>query len=306
MRHPAGPAGQRRPDRRRRARPDLVLRFAGTHWVAIDRSPNGIFVNGARMSTVDIRDGQAITIGDPQRGPRLIFNVGPSVGPAAGPAAGPTSRPGPAAAPAAASSPPRRSPISTLPTQRTTQRMRIPAPAPVAKVQPATCPAGRRRHRRHRRPRFVRPRRHPPTAAPATADPPHRRRAASAEDEQPKGRGLIERMMTPRESCAPRAPRPSPTKRTPPSVAAQARRAHGRSGRTSAGADRRRARAAHERVVHSARPGTLTAVIGPSAARNSALARPARRHQGARAPAESPWTATTCTPSPSRCAHASG
>jgi hypothetical protein len=56
-----------------------VLRFTGTHWVAIDRSPNGIFVNGARMSTVDIRNGQAITIGDPQRGPRLIFNLAQSV-----------------------------------------------------------------------------------------------------------------------------------------------------------------------------------------------------------------------------------
>ena len=69
--------------------PELVLRFAGTHWVAIDRSPNGIFVDGARMSTVDIRNGQAITIGDPHRGPRLIFNVGPPVGPPAGPPAGP-------------------------------------------------------------------------------------------------------------------------------------------------------------------------------------------------------------------------
>src|SRR5271165_6175486 len=45
-------------------RPDVVLRFTGTQWVAIDRSPRGIFVDGSRVSTVDIRDGQAISIGD--------------------------------------------------------------------------------------------------------------------------------------------------------------------------------------------------------------------------------------------------
>ena len=35
------------------ARPVLVLRFGGTHWVAIDRSPDGMFVDGAgcRRST---------------------------------------------------------------------------------------------------------------------------------------------------------------------------------------------------------------------------------------------------------------
>ncbi len=68
------------------ARPVLVLRFSGTHWVAIDRSPDGIFgmfVDGARVSTIDIRDGQAIRIGDPQRGPRLILGVGAAAGPPA-------------------------------------------------------------------------------------------------------------------------------------------------------------------------------------------------------------------------------
>ena len=44
------------------ARPDVVLRFTGSHWVAIDRSFHGFFVNGSRVSTVDIRSGQAITI----------------------------------------------------------------------------------------------------------------------------------------------------------------------------------------------------------------------------------------------------
>src|SRR5271167_1174947 len=65
--------------------PEVVLRFAGNQWVAVDRSPNGILVDGYRVPTVNIHDGQAITIGDPQRGPRLIFHVGAPVGPPARP-----------------------------------------------------------------------------------------------------------------------------------------------------------------------------------------------------------------------------
>ncbi|MFV8320762.1 ABC transporter permease [Mycobacterium sp. 23] len=55
--------------------PDVVLRFAGTHWLAVDQSHRGLFLDGMRMSTIDIRDGQTIAIGDPQRGPRLSFQV---------------------------------------------------------------------------------------------------------------------------------------------------------------------------------------------------------------------------------------
>ena len=55
--------------------PDVVLRFAGTHWLAVDQSHRGLFLDGVRMSTIDIRDGQTIAIGDPQHGPRLRFQV---------------------------------------------------------------------------------------------------------------------------------------------------------------------------------------------------------------------------------------
>src|SRR4051794_14333648 len=57
------------------AAPDVVLRFVGTHWVAIDWSRNGIFADGARVPAVDIRDGQSIVVGDPQHGPRLTFQL---------------------------------------------------------------------------------------------------------------------------------------------------------------------------------------------------------------------------------------
>lgn len=55
--------------------PDLVLRFAGTHWLAVDRSQHGIFLQGARMTTIDIRDRQTIAVGDPERGVRMTFEV---------------------------------------------------------------------------------------------------------------------------------------------------------------------------------------------------------------------------------------
>lgn len=106
--------------------PNLVLRFNGTHWVAIDRSNNGIFVDGARMSTVDIRNGQSIAIGDPARGPRLTFQLAAPVGP--GEAATKQMR-----------VPPRPQP----PLERATRPMRLPprpAPPPAANV-PESPPA---------------------------------------------------------------------------------------------------------------------------------------------------------------------
>ena len=103
--------------------PELVLRFAGTRWVAIDNSRNGFFVNGARVSTVDIRDGQAITIGDPQRGPRLVFRIGAPAGPPGPPPPGPPRRP-PAPPPPPVAPPP----DEHEPTLRTTRRIAIPAP----------------------------------------------------------------------------------------------------------------------------------------------------------------------------------
>src|SRR5690242_3762875 len=53
------------------SRAHLVLRFDQGRWVAIDNgSLNGMFVNGRRVPTADIHDGQAINIGNPD-GPQL-------------------------------------------------------------------------------------------------------------------------------------------------------------------------------------------------------------------------------------------
>jgi ABC transport system ATP-binding/permease protein len=58
------------------SRAHLVLRFDQGRWIAIDNgSLNGMFVNGRRVPTVDIRDGQQLTIGNPD-GPQLSFEVG--------------------------------------------------------------------------------------------------------------------------------------------------------------------------------------------------------------------------------------
>ena len=50
-----------------------MLRFDQGRWIAIDNgSLNGMYVNGRRVPTVDIQDGQRVNIGNPD-GPRAEF-----------------------------------------------------------------------------------------------------------------------------------------------------------------------------------------------------------------------------------------
>src|SRR5271163_1353363 len=71
----------------------VVVHHNGRQWIAVDRGEGGIYVDGVRMSTVFIHDGRAITLGDPQHGPRLVFQLGAPPPPA------PRAAPPPAAAP---------------------------------------------------------------------------------------------------------------------------------------------------------------------------------------------------------------
>ena len=252
--------------------PEVVLRFAGNQWVAIDRSPNGILVEGYRVSTVNIRDGQAITIGDPHRGPRLVFHVGRPAGPPVGPPAGPPRRPpGPAPRrpypppapppPPAAARPYRPNP--QVPTEQATRQMRIPPPRPPAAEQtnqptssgpmapPPIAPVP---------PTVSSP--VPPPVPPAQPPP----APPAPEDEQPKDLGLIEQMTT----RVLRDPVPSEagntTYRLPLKPGARTSGVAAYRLKLDAGG--------HELlkdVSFTARPGTLTAVVGPSATRNSAL-----------------------------------
>ncbi|OMC30543.1 ABC transporter ATP-binding protein [Mycobacterium sp. GA-1841] len=58
------------------SRAHLVLRFDQGRWVAIDNgSLNGMYVNGRRVPSVDLRDGQIVNIGNPD-GPQLTFDIG--------------------------------------------------------------------------------------------------------------------------------------------------------------------------------------------------------------------------------------
>jgi ABC-type multidrug transport system ATPase subunit len=67
------------------SRSHLLLRFDHGRWTAIDnRSRNGTFVDGQRVPLVDIHDGQSINIGNPD-GPRLTFEVGRHLGAAGRP-----------------------------------------------------------------------------------------------------------------------------------------------------------------------------------------------------------------------------
>jgi ABC-type multidrug transport system ATPase subunit len=62
------------------SRAHLVLRFDQGRWMAIDNgSLNGMFVNGRRVPAVDIHDGSALNIGNPD-GPQLRFDVGRHTG----------------------------------------------------------------------------------------------------------------------------------------------------------------------------------------------------------------------------------
>lgn len=208
--------------------PDVVLRFTGAQWVAIDLSHRGIFLDGFRVPTVEIRDGLGITIGDPQHGPRLIFQLAPT--------------------PAAPGHPPPGGPDPRVPTQSATQRMPVVAPPPTPPTPPAP----------------------PHPAAPPPAQPPIApTHPPVAPAEQSKGPGLIERVITSKL----RAQRPSirsdeanSTFRLPLRTAA----------RTTGVTAYQLGLAIDGRQILSdisfaARPGTMTAVIGPSAARNSAL-----------------------------------
>ncbi|BCI87100.1 putative ABC transporter, ATP-binding protein [Mycobacterium kansasii] len=250
----------------------MVLRFQGTHWVAMDGSGNGIFVDGARLSAVDIRDGQTIAIGDPRRGPRLTFQLA-----------------APAAAPTASADPPQahrptppptgqwRNPVK--PTEQATQRMPaklITHPEPAQEVAqrivaesatqriPAAPTFGRTT-----KPIRLTPHGTPP--APEAGHPPPADQPAPA-GEEPRGRGLVERMTDatrkllaarPDAGSAEEGPATSrlPLKPGARTVGVAAYRL----GSTVDG------RELLSDISFTARPGSLIAVVGPSENRTTAL-----------------------------------
>ncbi|MCV6977503.1 ABC transporter permease [Mycobacterium bourgelatii] len=115
--------------------PDLVLRYSAAHWVAIDRSGRGLYVGRARVSTLDIADGQSITLSDPERGPRLSFQLGAPPGPSAQPTDPP--RPVPLPAPEHPPTPAEAHPATAAPPAAPAEAdPEPPAPQPVAPAEP--------------------------------------------------------------------------------------------------------------------------------------------------------------------------
>ena len=134
--------------------PLVVLHYNGDQWLAVDRSEAGIFVDGVRMSTVFIHDGRAITLGDPQYGPRLVFQL------AAPPPPPPQAPPPPMRPAAPPPRPPRpvqhnRPPVPPPLLRRLRRRRRCRAPRRGQHLRraPPPCLRHRRlcRHRHHRR-----------------------------------------------------------------------------------------------------------------------------------------------------------
>ncbi|GFG73604.1 ABC transporter ATP-binding/permease Rv1747 [Mycobacterium botniense] len=62
------------------SRTHAILRFDGTRWVLVDKSQNGVFVDGAPADLIAIRDRQSIRLGSPN-GPQLTFRVAESPSP---------------------------------------------------------------------------------------------------------------------------------------------------------------------------------------------------------------------------------
>jgi ABC transport system ATP-binding/permease protein len=56
------------------SRVHAILRFDGRHWVVVDKSQNGIFVDGSRSDVIPVRDRLTVTLGSPH-GPQLTFRV---------------------------------------------------------------------------------------------------------------------------------------------------------------------------------------------------------------------------------------
>src|SRR5215217_3647548 len=58
------------------SRAHVLLRYVDGHWIAVDNaSTKGMFVEQRRVSSVNIRDGQTIHIGEPD-GPPVTFALG--------------------------------------------------------------------------------------------------------------------------------------------------------------------------------------------------------------------------------------
>jgi len=109
-----------------------ILRFDDSRWVVVDKSQNGVYVDGSRATLVRIHDRLTITLGSP-RGPQLTFRVASSAPPSRPDAAVGSSPKTAVFRPAGAPPPTRtqtRPPIRPTGPQAHPSRTDVPRPAP--------------------------------------------------------------------------------------------------------------------------------------------------------------------------------
>ncbi len=246
------------------APPLVVLHFNGNQWLAVDRSEAGIYVDGVRMSTVFIHDGRAITLGDPQYGPRLVFQL------AAPPAAAPPPRVPPPMRPHA---PPPPMPMPPHPPP--------PPPRPVPHFPPPVAPPPQQRTVQWVAPP---PRPAPPPPAPLPPPPPQQVHSETPPSfPPPASKPTIGARLTGAiETLKARRPRPEPPDAAPTAQVQQPTdeqtAAPTPESTTIAGPlEARRVRLSVDGeqaladLSFTASPGTITSVIGLSEASTSAL-----------------------------------
>jgi ABC-type multidrug transport system ATPase subunit len=264
--------------------PQVLLHFNGSEWIAVDRSEAGMYVDGVRMSTVFIHDGRVIAFGDPQHGPRLVFQLPAPAAPPPPRVAPPPMRPQvppppPRPVPHFQPPPPPQRPPPPLPPPRPVPPPPPPRPVPHFQPPPPPPPPPPVEHRWP--PRQALPPQAPvpvPVPQPAQPGPPTDVTPASKPNVAArlavagqKLQKLKPRMpkRQPKESsqaAKPQQPSPEPAETPTPTPSTIAGPLEARRVRLSVDGDQ-----ALADLSFTASPGTVTSVIGLSEGSTSAL-----------------------------------
>ncbi len=263
----------------------VVVHHNGRQWIAVDRGEGGIYVDGVRMSTVFIHDGRAITLGDPQHGPRLVFQLGPPPPPPPPPpprrAPHPEMRPAPPPPTAIHRGPVRPSWPPPGPPPPRPDRPKMPQVPPSPPAMPMPMPPAP-------------PRVDPPTRSEQPAPPTTRFHQPPPPVPWPpaarKPNGLVEALTGAMQKLRPQRPQPRPHEAAPTTALRLPDTPEPKAAKTSAAqappprpaVKSGRLEARHLRLTvdgeqvladlsFTAEPETLTAVIGHSAASTAAL-----------------------------------
>jgi ABC-type multidrug transport system ATPase subunit/pSer/pThr/pTyr-binding forkhead associated (FHA) protein len=122
------------------SRVHAILRFDGRHWVLVDKSQNGLFVDGSRTNVIPIRDRLSVALGSPH-GPELTFRVATPAPPPTRSDSAATTAFRPAGRPPSPAPPTRPPPVP--PTQAHPRPSPRPAPRPTPVRSQGSATIGR-------------------------------------------------------------------------------------------------------------------------------------------------------------------